>query len=384
MKQEIKGIMKYLVKWRGYGTNRSTWEPRSYLTNCSEALKNVYDNTETPLPESEAKEFDNNKIPSSFVPIKILNSKILLNEAFSRWEIHYEVKWKGFPFTTFEPKSEIHFSEEVLREYEATKTENPNTQQQTPNGLPKQGNFSPKPVDQGPKIVMGLQNRRQGQTSFGMGLQGIKSVMGYRRGQFQQKPLSMQTKSSLGNRGMQGIRPTIQPNFGLQRRFQGLGNRNFPMQGMKPGLQNRGNFKQKPVCMQGQRLLGLQNQGNSNQQIQQNPANMQGRGFQPRKQPNFGLQRPLHQGKRFGIQNKGSFNQNRRQNSFVPKQRLQQRTQPKFAGQNSRRMLGNGQRQWNNQIGRQQAGSTILGKHSRSGSQLEKDEEPPFKRRKLN
>ncbi|CEL64044.1 hypothetical protein RSOLAG1IB_11028 [Rhizoctonia solani AG-1 IB] len=38
--RETKGKWEYLVKWRGYGPEESTWEPKSNLKNAAKHLKN--------------------------------------------------------------------------------------------------------------------------------------------------------------------------------------------------------------------------------------------------------------------------------------------------------------------------------------------------------
>ncbi|CEL61536.1 hypothetical protein RSOLAG1IB_10109 [Rhizoctonia solani AG-1 IB] len=39
--QETKGKWEYLIKWKGYGPEESTWEPKANLKNAAKHLKNM-------------------------------------------------------------------------------------------------------------------------------------------------------------------------------------------------------------------------------------------------------------------------------------------------------------------------------------------------------
>ena len=38
-KKTISGTVHYLVKWKGYNTSESTWEPKRNLKNCARTLQ---------------------------------------------------------------------------------------------------------------------------------------------------------------------------------------------------------------------------------------------------------------------------------------------------------------------------------------------------------
>ena len=39
-----KGVLEYLVRWRGYGAENDSWEPGKNLKDCAEKIKAFNDN----------------------------------------------------------------------------------------------------------------------------------------------------------------------------------------------------------------------------------------------------------------------------------------------------------------------------------------------------
>jgi hypothetical protein len=51
-KKDKKGVMKYLVKWKGYTTDKATWEPQDNVKHCTDLVKKFHQrNPDTDAPD---------------------------------------------------------------------------------------------------------------------------------------------------------------------------------------------------------------------------------------------------------------------------------------------------------------------------------------------
>ena len=73
-KRIIKGKKEYLIKWKGYPENESTWEPLSHLRYIQYMIKEFEDKLKKEN-EEEKKEISENKEEKKLEIIKILKKK---------------------------------------------------------------------------------------------------------------------------------------------------------------------------------------------------------------------------------------------------------------------------------------------------------------------
>ncbi|KAG2387829.1 hypothetical protein C9374_001423 [Naegleria lovaniensis] len=95
LSKKKKNKMHYLVKWKGWRIEDSTWEPPENLSNIPDLIEHFEKHVAPTLDKNHN---------GNFVPEKILNSRKVKNKT------EYLVQWRDYPVKTWEPDTSLRRS----------------------------------------------------------------------------------------------------------------------------------------------------------------------------------------------------------------------------------------------------------------------------------